>query len=198
MTTRAETRAALRLRLNDAGSPPLWSDPALDAALTDALRRYGAAFPKAQTLLVSVSAGAQWIALGANAVDPARILRVADPTGVAIPRQDERDPNPAGQCWRAWADGLALTRPARGGLWRIDHRTTRAAPTDDAAPLDLLPGDEPLVLAWALAALLESRAVSDAVRGAPARDGVAVLAAAAWRDAAALLAARRRRARMAT
>ena len=103
MTTRAELRAALRRRLEDAGAAPLWDDAMLDEALAGAVRAYGVRFPKEAVASVAVAAGATRIPVGA-AIDPARIVRVLDGAGAAVPQ--EADGSPAGldggQAWRWW------------------------------------------------------------------------------------------------
>ena len=67
-------------------------------------------------------------------------------------------------------------------------------PTDDVGQLDLLPGDEELLLLLATATALRRRATEDAKRGIRS-PGIATLAETARTEAARLIAARRRRAR---
>lgn len=196
MTTRAEARAALRGRLEDAAGPgALWADVVLDEAIADAVRAYGLRVPKEAALAVAAPAAARRIGLPANAVDPARVARVTDPLGTVVPPwPDHEPPGEAGQGWRIFADALLLAEPARSGTWTIEHRAGRAAPADDAAALDTLPGDEPAVLALAAAAALTRRAIEAAKRGDRATAGeCAALAEAARREAQRLLGRHRAR-----
>jgi hypothetical protein len=167
MTTRMALRAELRLRLEDGGSPPLWDDAALDEAIVEGMRGYGRRVPAEATTPVAASGGE--LALpAATAIDPGRIARVIDPEGRATPplaAGDDGDPGRPGQGWRWWDGTLMLARPAAAGTWRIEYRTARSLPTDDATALDIAPGDEELVLSLALAAALRRRATEDAKRG---------------------------------
>ena len=204
MTTRAELRTALRQRLEDAGAGPLWDDATLNDALAGALRAYGARFPKEAVVSVVVAAGATRVPVAAPVVDPARIVRVLDGAGAVVPRQAEApdgaiDPGTTPgrhrtQAWRWWDATLVLAQPATAGSWQIEHLTTRAVPTDDVGQLDLLPGDEELLLLLATATALRRRATEDAKRGIRSA-GIAALAEAARAEVARLIGARRRRAR---
>ena len=117
MTTRAELRAALRRRLEDAGAAPLWDDATLDEALAGAVRAYGARFPKEAVAAVAVAAGATRVPVGApGTIDPARIVRVLDGAGAAVPKEADGSPPGldggsggapgAGQA-RRWWDGTS-------------------------------------------------------------------------------------------
>ena len=201
MTTRAELRTALRQRLEDTGAAPLWDDATLNDALTGAMRAYGARFPKQAIVAVAVAAGATRVPVASPAIDPARIVRVLDGTGALVPRLADAVDGATGawcspgsaQAWRWWEATLILRCPAVAGSWQIEHLTARAVPTDDIGQVDILPGDEEIVLALATASALRRRATEDAKRGL--RSGIASLAEVARAEAGRLFAARRRRAR---
>lgn len=181
MPTRLDLRTSLRLRLEDTGATVLWDDAFLNDAIADAIRRYAIHQPKQVILSTSVAAGATRIALTVNAVDPTRILRIFDSTGAIVPRIRSGDPPEySGQGWRPFADGITLAEGAIAGTWVIEHLAPRAVPTDDVAALDILAGDDWVVLRIAYALALDRRATEEAKRG----DGSAVplrsLAQAAW------------------
>ena len=200
MTTRLELRTALRLRLEDTGATPLWDDATLNESLAAAIRAYGVAVPRQVTTGVTVPAGATKVATGV-ALDPDRIARVADAAGIWVPpwppwedRPGQRTP---GQAWRWWSDELILAEPAASsgaGLWTVEHLTGRTPPATDGEAVDVLPGDEEIVLAYAQAAALARRAVQDAKRGL--RTDAAARAESAREEAERLLGRRGRRARM--
>jgi hypothetical protein len=98
------------------------------------------------------------------------------------------------QAWRWWEATLHLRRPATAGTWRIEYLAPRTVPSDDVGQVDLLPGDEEIVVALAVATALRRRATEDGKRGA-GPSGLAALAEAARAEATRLLNARRRRAR---
>ncbi len=197
MTTRAAMRATVRTRLGDTGATTLWDDATLDAAIADALRGYGAHLPRERTTPVVVAAGARRLALPPEA---ARALRVVDPAGRAVERwraPGEPATGAAGQAWRAWDGGVSLAEPAQAGTWQVDSLGPRSLPTDDAADLDIVAGDEDVVALLAAAFALERRAADEAKRGvAPIRGGTAGLAGEARAEAERALRARRRRARL--
>jgi len=195
MTTRAELRAALRRRLEDASASPLWDDATLNGALVGAIRAYGARFPREAVVAFAVGTGATRVPVPEPALDPTRIVRVLDGVGATVPAMEGAEEGDGGQAWRWWDGTLILRRPvAAAATWRIEGLLPRADPADDASPVDVAPGDEEIVLALATAAALRRRAVEDAKRGSrPA--GIAALAAAADAEADRLLAGRRRRAR---
>jgi len=201
MATRAELRAALRLRLEDGAAVPLWDDAALNDALAGAVRAYGGRVPREAAAAVAVVVGAGRAAVPAppaGAIEPARIVRVVDPGGAVVPRQEEGEAAAGGasggQAWRWWDGALIFRRPAAGGTWQIEYLAPRLVPADDVSAVDLAAGDEEIVLALAQAAALRRRAVEDGKRGGRP-GGLAALAEAARAEAARLLAARRRRAR---
>ena len=194
MTTRAELRTALRGRLEDAGASPLWDDAALNEAIGEGVRAYGARVPRQATASVAVAEGATSAPVAG--VDPDRVVRVRDGAGATVPRwadTDADDGTGPGQAWRWWDGALQLARPAAAGTWQVEHLAGRTPPADDAAAVDLGPGDEEVVLALARAAALRRRATEEAKRGLP--PAAAPLARAAADDAERLLAAGRRRAR---
>jgi hypothetical protein len=200
MTTRLELRTALRLRLEDTGVTPLWDDAALNDALAAAIRAYGVAVPRQTTTGVTVPVGASKVTTGV-ALDPDRITRVTDAAGIWVPpwppwedRPGQRTP---GQAWRWWNGDLILAEPAAAsgaGIWTVEHLTGRTPPATDGEAVDVLPGDEEIVLRFAQAAALARRAVEDAKRGI--RSNTGARAEAARQGAERLLGRRGRRARM--
>ncbi|MGI9254053.1 MAG: hypothetical protein ACR2J8_09915 [Thermomicrobiales bacterium] len=195
MTTRADVRTAVRLRLEDAGAAPLWEDALLNEAIAEAIRRYGQIVPKEAAVSAVAVSGAVRVAFAAGVVDPARIVRVRDPSGAVIGRWREEDrPEDRAQGWRWWSDGLDLAMPAAAGAWTVEHRAGRVPPGDDVAAADVLPGDEPGVILLAVAAALDRRAIEEGKRGAtPMAASMAALAESARREGERAL--RRRRAR---
>ena len=200
MTTRLDLRTALRLRLEDPGPTPLWDDATLNESLAAAIRAYGVAVPRQMTTGVTVAAGATKVATGVI-LDPDRIARVTDAAGIWVPpwppwedRPGQRTP---GQAWRWWSDELILAEPAASsgaGLWTVEHLTGRTPAATDGEALDLLPGDEEIVLTYAQAAALARRAIEDAKRGL--RTDAAARAESAREAGERLLGRRGRRARM--
>jgi len=203
VATRAELRASVRERLEDAGANPLWSDAALDEFLAAAVRVYGASVPRPASTAVSVTGTAVTSVPLPAGVPEAGVVAVRDARGRDIPRGSGL-PGPApadagglGQAWRPWAGALRLQRGPRGdelGLWAVDWLAGRELAPDDVSQQPIEAGDEPVVVALAAAQAVERRMVEDAKRGNRTRD----LAAAAGRfreEAALLLARRRRRAR---
>ena len=200
MTTRLDLRTALRLHLEDTGPTPLWDDATLNESIAAAIRAYGVAVPRQVTTGVTVPAGATKVATGVT-LDPDRITRVTDAAGIWVPPWPPWEDRPGlrtlGQAWRWWADALILAEPvaaSAAGLWTVEHLTGRTPPATDGDTLDLLPGDEEIVLTYAQAAALARRAVEDAKRGL--RTDAAARAESAREEAERLLGRRRRRARM--
>lgn len=195
MTTRAELRAALRQRLDDASPGPLWDDTMLDTALAGAIRAYGLRFPRQAVATVTIDAGATEVPAPAVTAEPGRIVRLLDPRGRVVP--GAADDPAAGlaraQTWRWWAGSLRLSQPALGGDWRLEYLAPRQVPADDVAAVDLSAGDEELIVVLALASALGQRAADDAKRGA--RTEMRALAEAARAEAATLYRARGRRVR---
>lgn len=198
MATRAELRSAVRRRLEDTGASPLWDDAALNDFLAEAVRRYGTRFPQERSATVTVSAGATSVAVSPP-LEGSRVVRVFDEAGRLVPRQraSERNDAPAAQAWRWWGSTLVLARPAATtGDWQIDYLGGRTLPDDDVTPVDVVPGDEDIIVLLAGASALRRRAVEDSKRGlGRGADAVAAAAAAFQREADRLISARRRRAR---
>ena len=200
MPTRLDLRAALRLRLEDPGPSPIWDDAALNEAIAAAVRAYGVAVPRQVTTGVAVPAGATKVVAGVT-LDPDRIARVTDAAGIWVPPwppwEDRPGPRSPGPAWRWWSDELILAEPAASsgaGIWTIEHLTGRTPPAADGDAVDLYPGDEEIVLAYAQAAALARRAVEDAKRGL--RSDAAARADLAREEAERLLGRRGRRAKM--
>lgn len=181
MPTRLDLRTALRLRLEDTAATVLWEDSLLNDALADALRRYSVRRPRQVILTTVVAAGATRITLTTNAIDPAAILRLRDPAGDLVPRIRPGDPAAdRGQGWYPFADGITLADGATGGTWTIEHVAARAVPSDDTTAVDILAGDDWILLRIAFALALERRAVEEAKRGDGSADRLGALAQAAW------------------
>jgi hypothetical protein len=203
MTTRLQLRTTIREYLEDTAIAPLWSDTALNEFLTEAIRIYGASFPRQVTTTTApIAAGAISAALPA-AVVATGIVAVRDARGRDVPRAAQR-PGPAAidatgliQAWSVWAGTLRLQRPAGGdavGIWAIDFRAGRELVGDDVSQQPVEPGDEPIVVALAAAQAMKRRLVEDAKRGAPLA-GPAAAVAAFRAKAERLIDARRRRVR---
>jgi hypothetical protein len=197
MTTRAELRTALRLRLEDTGAPPLWDDATLNECLAAAVRVYGTVFPRQVTTGVTVPAGATRVVTGTT-LEPERITRVTDAAGIWVAPWPAGEGRPwdRGQAWRCWNGELILAEPAAtsgAGIWTVEHLAGRTPPTSDGETVDILPGDEEIILAFAEAAALSRRATEDAKRGI--RGDAGARAESSRQHAECLLQRRRRRAR---
>jgi hypothetical protein len=185
--------------LEDSGPSPLWDNTTLDEMIAAAIRAYGTVFPRQATTGVTVPAGATRVVTGTT-IDPERITRVTDAAGIWVapwPAGPERpDHRETGQAWRWWGGDLILAAPAAAsgaGIWTIEHLVTRTPPATDAEAVDLLPGDEEIVLGLATATALARRATEDAKRGL--RTDAGARADAARRATEDLIHRRRRRAR---
>ena len=170
MTTRAELRTSLRHRLEDSGLSPLWPDELLNDAIAGGIRQLSAVAPAERRLSLTLAAGTLTVIPVATDLIGQRIVRVFDPKGEQIPHA--RDVPVEGvstsgraQAWRWWKDTLTFSMPALGGTWQIEYVTARAIPTNDTMALDLVPGDEEVVVALALAVALRRRAIEDGKRG---------------------------------
>ncbi|MEA2524495.1 MAG: hypothetical protein QOF73_1722 [Thermomicrobiales bacterium] len=204
MTTRLELRTAVRRRLEDTGGSPLWDDASLNDFLTEAMRRYGARFPKELSTTANVAAGATSAAV-APAIAASQVVRVFDSAGHLIPRQHAIEPGDSAlaglasaQAWRWWGSNLVLAQPAgTTGDWQIDYLGGRALPNDDATAVEVVSGDEDIVVLLAAATALWRRAIEDGKRGVGRTSQVAIQAAAEafQNEAERLMSTRRRRAR---
>ncbi len=145
MTTRADLRAAVRLRLADANGGALWDDATLNDFLAEALRDYGTRFPREQSLTVNVAAGATSVAITPS-IERHQVVRVFDPTGSPVPRQQGCEQAGSGQAWDWWNSTLRLTAPAACGTWRVDYLESRSLPGDDVTPVELPGADEAIVV----------------------------------------------------
>lgn len=203
MATRAELRSAVRERLEDTTSAPLWSDAALNAYLVAAARAYGVAIPRRATAVTAaVVLGAVSVGLPAG-VPETGIVAVRDGRGrdvvIATERQGPAPADASGlvQAWSVWGSTLRFQRPARGdevGVWSLDYLAGRELVGDDVTAQPIDAGDEPIVVALVCAQALERRAVEDGKRGAKAAD-VDRRAASFRIEAKQLLSARKRRVR---
>lgn len=172
MVNRAQARAALRDLTNDATSPQLWNDSALNAALTDATARYGAWRPLGAASTLAVAAGVTSYALPADVI-PDTHFELYDASWNRIPPANPAHlapgPSTASGLELAWwqhAGQIFLTRiPTDAADWTIQHWIGRACPTDDVTELPIIPGEEPIVYQLAATTLYERRAVDDAKRG---------------------------------
>ena len=201
MTTRADIRASLRLQLEDSDIAPLWDDSVLNDAIDIAIGVDGGAFPRQVTTGLTVAAGATRVDSPVP-IDGRLIARVIDALGILVtpwPLDLEHGSSHSrgqGQAWRWWGDTLILAEPvaaSAAGIWTIEHLSGRQLPTTDGDTIDILPGDEPILLALAESAILSRRASEDAKRGITSDAGAR--ATAAHTAAERLIAQRKRRAR---
>jgi hypothetical protein len=200
MTTRLDLRMAVRRRLEDTGASPLWDDAAIDDFLAEGMRRYGARVPKELSTTVVIADGAT-NAVVTPALTAAQVVRVFDGTGTLVPRQQAIEPDGAvlaglvtEQAWRWWGSTLILAQPAAAGTWQIDYLGSRTLPGDDVTAVDLVDGDEDIVVLLTAATALRRRAIEDGKRG-NRRGTIVDSAEVLQREAERLIAARRRRAR---
>jgi hypothetical protein len=203
VATRADLRTQIRLRLEDTSGSPLWADADLNDYLVEAMRAYGAHFPaETTTATAAVADGVTSVALPAAVLHASRIVAVRDAYGRDVPRRgDAVGPAPADatglvQAWHAWGATLRFQRPARGdelGAWSIDHLAGRELVIDDVTAQPIIAGDEPIVVALAVAEALSRREVEDVKRGHSGRAGGP--AAGARSEANRLIAQRKRRVR---
>lgn len=182
MATRLVLRTALRERLEDTSGSPLWADAALNEALTEAMRQYGVRLPLASTATVNVLAGTTSYALPAG-VTPRGIVQVLDGDGDTVVRDfilaGEASPGPANagglaQAWSAWGSTLYLARtPGTSETWTLRYMGGRELVADDVTSQPIDAGDEPIVLALALAWAWGRRAGEDIKRGGSGRGALA-------------------------
>ena len=92
---------------------------------------------------------------------------------------------------------MSLAVPApRTGNWTVEHRTGRSLPADDVTAVEIIPGDEEIVVLIAAATALRRQAVAEGKQGlGRGRDPISLAAEAARLEADRLVAARRRRVR---
>jgi hypothetical protein len=171
MTTRLELRTALRVRLEDTGGTPLWDDSALNDFLAEAMRRYGTRFPREQSTTVVVGAGATSVVVTPELATE-QIVRVFDGEGLQVPRQHDIESSDAvvaslvtAQAWHWWGISFVLAQGANAGTWTIEYLSGRALPADDLTSVEVVPGDEDIVVLLAAATALRRRAVEDGKRG---------------------------------
>lgn len=205
MTTRLELRTAVRRRLEDTGGSPLWDDAALNDFLAEAIRRYGTPFPKELSTTVNVTAGAT-SAVVAPALAAGQVVRVFDGDGQPVPRHQAIEPGAVAlaglstaQSWRWWGTSLVLAQAANAtGNWQIDYLGGRTLPGDDVTAVDVIAGDEDIVVLLAAATALRRRTIEDGKRGLgrnAANVAIASAADAFQNQAERLIQTRRRRAR---
>jgi hypothetical protein len=207
MTTRAELRTSLRERLEDTGASPLWTDATLNEYLMQAMRLYGVAIPLQTTALTAaVPADAVLVVLPLG-VDPDEIVAVRNPSGATVERFDDRLSGPTrldgrgvAQAWYAWGTTLRFQRKITGpdeiGNWSIDYAGGRELVQSDVGAQPIVAGDEPVVVALAVATAFDRRAAEYGKRGdATASKEMREIAAAVREEAQGMISARRRRPR---
>jgi hypothetical protein len=193
MTTRLTLRLALRRKLEDTGVNPLWDDVLLNEMLWNSLVRFSVRVPLEATSSVSISATATNIPVAPNLIRE-RVLRVIDARGEIVPEAISFGPSGPGEAraWRWWNGSLILNRRlGTAETWTVEYRAVRAMPADDAAPIEIEPEDEPILIAMAAEAVLRRRAVEEMKRNGVARVPLA-LAEAMMAEADRLLKDRRR------
>lgn len=173
MTTRAELRASIGLRLKDAQINPLWDAAEINDYIGESIRRYGARFPRERSVTVTAAAPATSLPV-VPAIEPVMIARVIDPSGAVVPRQERERAlggeryRPCGQEWRWWNQTLLLSQPAMLGEWTIEYFGARFPPATDGEPLDMIDGDDDILIWMTIATAVRRRAVEDGKRGAAA------------------------------
>lgn len=198
MTTRIELRTAVRRRLEDTGVTPLWDDATLNDFSAEAVRRYGTRVPAERTLTVAVTGSGTSVPV-TPALQATQVIRVLDPEGEAVPRQARSTADgfgAPGQAWRWWGGTLRFAALPVSGNWTVEYLDGRSLPADDVTAVEIVPGDEEIVVLFAAATALRRRAVEDGKRGlSRGSDAVAVAAERMDAEAERRLAARLRRAR---
>ncbi len=191
MTTRADLRTSLRIRLEDPTPNPLWSDAVLHAVLGEALHRFSARFPQQRTALV-LAAGGEVVLPVSGPATKRDIAQVRLPDGAPLPPAVDGDRAPG---WAFWNGALVLNQPAVAGSWQIDYLALRPLPDDDVTPVDLAAGDDDIVVLLAAASALLRRSVEAGKRGMESSSLALVRVAEAYeRSADSLIRARHRRA----
>lgn len=191
MTTRADLRASLRIRLEDPTPNPLWSDTVLHDFLAEAMHRYSARFPLQRTMTVVAVGGELVLPIGLP-LAAREINRVRLPDGSILPPA-MNDDHAFG--WSLWNSALVLNKPAVTGTWQIEYLALRHLPNDDVISLDLPPGDEEIIVQFAASSALLRRSVEVGKRGMDSSSLALVRVAEAYERAAEnLIGARCRRA----
>jgi len=191
--------------LEDTGGSPLWDDAALNDFLAEAMRRYGTHVPKELSTTVNLSAGAT-SAVVTPALAAGQVVRVFDGNGQPVPRQQAIEPDgvalaglATAQSWRWWGASLVLAQAAATtGTWQIDYLGGRTLAGDDVTAVDVVSGDEDIVVLLASATALRRRAIEDGKRGLGRGASSTTIASAAdalENQAERLILARRRKAR---
>lgn len=164
-------RANVRQLVGDTSAAPLWSDAEVNAAISRAILRYGAALPQRLTAVTSaVSEGARSVGLPASVI-ARTICAVRDPLGNEIPPVVGAAVEPRSgyrQGWWAWAGSLRLQAPvssAEAGVWSVDYWGPRLPIDDETSAQPVDPGDDRLVSLLAAADLVDVRRSDDAKRG---------------------------------
>jgi len=164
VANRAQFRTGLRDLINDPAGSPLWNDSAANAAIADAVARYGAWLPVSAATTLSVVAGTTAYALP-SAVAPDSPIELYDPEMRRIPpaRSDQPTVYGAALEWYQASGTLYLTsKPTNDEDWLLIYQSGRACPTNDVDQLPVLAGHEPIIYELAAAQLVERRALDDA------------------------------------
>lgn len=178
MATRAESRASVRLRLEDTGGSPLFTDADLNDFLAEALQLYGRLNPPRAKATAAVAAGAVVVAAPAG-VEPHLVVNVRDGTGADVLVMNGRQgygPSASSwvaQAWRAGVGELVLERAVaaeEAGNWTLEYLGSRSLPGADGTAMPIEAGDEPVVVGLAVAAALQRRLTEDYKRGAKSID----------------------------
>lgn len=174
MTTLAQARASLRIRIEDGGGSPLFADADLNEFISRAVESYGRWNPKTARVTVAVVANATSLTPPAGTGVVVRVfdgagdeVRVSS-SGVAVAPGDATNTL---QAWRAWAGSIFLQRPvgtSEAGTWTVEHLDARTRPAVDGDTLDVDDGDDGIVIELAAAQVYNRRAFEDSKRGASA------------------------------
>lgn len=191
MTTRADLRASLRVRLEDPTPAPLWIDAVLHDFLREALHRYSARFPRQQTESIAAVGGELILPLS-GVTSERDVVRVRLPNGEPLPHAVAGDPTPG---WAFWDTALVFNAPAIAGVWTVEYVALRELPVDDVTPIALPAGDAEIIVLMAASGALLRRSVEVGKRGLDASSLALVRVAEAYERAAeTLIRARFRRA----
>jgi hypothetical protein len=180
MTTRAELRASLRVRLEDPTPAPLWTDAVLHDYLREALHRYSGRFPQQRTETL-LAIGGEHLLPVTGPKGERDIARVILPDARVLPRMVEGDPTPG---WRFWNGALVLNADAPAGPWSVEYLALRELPDDDVTEIELPAGDEEIVVLMAASGALLRRSVEVGKRGLDTSSLALVRVAEAYERAA--------------